>query len=113
MVSGFFRRCPLAAPLCLGGEGESGGRVVDDDAPSSPSDREEGAGDVSRMVGRGSRCSSCFDMIFCEIRAAGKGVNLGPGGIIYSCTVDRMAVVISSREVYGKQMFSTFLVLSA
>ena len=57
-------------------EGESGGRVVDDETESSiSSDREDdGVGDASRIVERNSAFSICLDSIFCLIRVCEKGV---------------------------------------
>ena len=56
--------------------------------------------------------SPCLDNIFCVMRLCEKGVLWGRGVVEYSSTVDRIAVVISSRDVYGKQMLSTHLILS-
>lgn len=59
-----------------------------------------------------SGLSPCLDSIFCVMRLCEKGVLWGRGVVEYSSTVDRIAVVISSRDVYGKQMLSTHLILS-
>ncbi len=88
---------------------------MDDESPSasrsvsSPSDRLEASGEASRIVGKGSRPSSCLDRIFCRMREGENGVFLLGGGAKNSSTVDLMAVVISAREVYGKQIFRTAL----
>lgn len=97
------------------GEGESGGRVVDDESPASSSlsmlvsSGTSSSSSASRMVGRGSLPSSWLDRIFWRMREGEKGVFLGGGGLRKSWTVLRMAVVISARDVYGKQMLRTVL----
>ena len=97
------------------GEGEPGGRVVDDEEPASSStswaavSASASLGMSSWMVGRGSLPSSWVDRIFWRMREGEKGVFLGGGGSRKSSTVLRMAVVISARDVYGKQMLRTVL----
>lgn len=49
------------------------------------------------------------DRTFWRMRDGEKGEFLGGEGSRKSWTVVRMAVVISAREVYGKQMFRTAL----
>lgn len=78
------------------GSGESGGRVVEDESLSSYSPSSNGS---SGIVGSGSRPSNWLDNIFCLMRDGEKGVFLGGVGDRNSCTVDRMAVVISALEV--------------
>lgn len=100
------------------GCGESGNSVADEESPVSPSTSLSASlpsaglwGDASRMVGRVSRSSYWEERTFCLMREGEKGVFLGGGGVRKSWTVSRIAVVISAREVYGKQMFRTALPL--
>lgn len=94
--------------------GESGYSVVVDDMESSLSS------DSARLCGGScpedelslslfSLLSPCLDIIFCVMRVCEKGVLFGADDFEYSSTVERMAVVISSRDVYGKQMFKMHL----
>ena len=82
-------------------EGESGGKVVDDETESSTSSvlEGEGDGDDSRMVDKTSDLSACFDNIFCLMRICENGVLCGRGGVEYSSTVARIDCVISSLDV--------------
>jgi hypothetical protein len=114
IVSGLgraFREEDRRRPVRVG-DRVSGESVVEEFASlsSSAPDLEDGAGDASLIVGRGSpRISRCFVRIFRVMRDWEKGLLLGSGGDRYSSTVDRIAVVISSREVYGKQMLRATL----
>lgn len=94
--------------------GESGYSVVVDDMESSLSSDPGGVGDGScpkdvLSLSIFPLLSPCFDIIFCVMRVCEKGVRLGADDFEYSSTVERMAVVISSRDVYGKQMFKMHL----
>ena len=82
--------------------GESGGRVVEEETDSSSSGSSYC--ESGRLSVEVSALSPCFDNIFWVIRFWEKGVLWGRGVVEYSSTVDRTAVVISSRDVYGKQM---------
>jgi hypothetical protein len=108
MVSGLGRASEPAEPFLARrrGGGESGGRVVEDESspssslvPSSLATVESSLGDSSRIVGSGSRPSSCRESIFCLMRDCEKGVALGGWGERKSWTVDLMAVVISALDV--------------
>lgn len=85
------------------GDMDSGERVGDEalSSLSSASDLDEDGGDASRIVGRGSlrSTSRCFVRRLRVMRDCENGLLLGRGGDRYSSTVDRIAVVISSREV--------------
>lgn len=82
--------------------GESGGRVVEEETDSSRSGSS--SWESWRFSEEVSALSPCFDNIFWVMRLWEKGVLWGRGVVEYSSTVDRTAVVISSRDVYGKQM---------
>ena len=82
--------------------------------------------DGERTCG-GCRCSKdgvvcserCWERMAFAIRSSLKGLGRptssedGDMGVQYSSTVPRIAKVISSRDVYGKQTFRTHLVLCA
>ena len=94
--------------------GESGYSVVVDDMESSlSSDPGEllvvSGPEAEVSLSLFSFLSPCLDMIFCVMRVWEKGVLFGADDFEYSSTVERMAVVISSRDVYGKQMFKMHL----
>lgn len=112
--SGFGRTAaPVASPPVLRG-GEPGGSVVVDETESSCSSERvmEGAGDVSLIVDSVSGLSSFLDRIFCLMRVCENVVLCCGGlwGLENSSTVVRIDLVISSRDVYGKQIFSTALI---
>lgn len=74
----------------------------------------------TQLIGSSGSCAClCCDLNVFLILSSVKGVRLScPGcgcgtGLLYSCTVLLMAVVISSRLVYGKQTFNTVLSLCA
>ena len=108
IVSGLGRADESADPFLARrrGGGESGGSVVDDESspsssltPSSLAVVGSSSGDSSRIVGSGSRPSSCRDRTFCLMRDCEKSVVLGGCGERKSWTVDLMAVVIPALDV--------------
>ena len=104
IVSGLGRvfRAERLRPVNVG-DMDSGESVGDEafSSLSSASDLEEGEGDASLMVGKGSlrSTSKCLVRRLRVMRDCENGLLLGSGGERYSSTVDRIAVVISSREV--------------
>lgn len=90
--------------LCV----DSGCSVVDEHTESSVSEIDgECAGDGSRK--RESEALRFWERIFWVILVWENGRALGKSGLEYSSTVERIAVVISSREVYGKHTFRIWL----
>lgn len=94
--------------------GDSGYSVVVDDMESSLSSDPGGVcvgscPEEELSLSLFSLLSPCLDIIFCVMRVCEKGVLFGADDFEYSSTVERMAVVISSRDVYGKQMFKIHL----
>jgi hypothetical protein len=109
IVSGLGRTFLVEDPVRARklGDGESGASVGDEDLSSS----DLPSADSSLMVGSFSAISmsNCLVRMFRVIRDCEKGVVFGRGGARYSSTVARIADVISSRDVYGKQMLRTAL----
>lgn len=116
MVSGLgnFDDLIFSALSLLRGWGESGSNVAEEESPSRSFScsffaRLGSSGEASEMVGRTSFSSYWLERTFWRMREGEKGVFLGGGGARKSLTVVWIAVVISAREVYGKQMFRTAL----
>lgn len=86
--------------------GESACKVVVVDTESSTSEVLDGVGDVERR-GEALRGEVLrfLDRIFCVIRVWENGRACADKGLEKSSTVFLMALVISSRDVYGKQIF--------
>jgi hypothetical protein len=80
--------------------GDSPCNVVVEDIVSSLSELFDGVGEVARS----GEVLRFLDRIFCVIRVCENGLACVDNGLEYSSTVVLMADVISSREVYGKQI---------
>lgn len=101
MVSGFLKALGTSWVVESDDGGVPGGSVVPDDTEQSTS---SGGGDSWMEPSAASLFPACFERIFCLMRVWEKALFWGRGWLEYSTAVDRIACVISSLEVYGKQM---------
>lgn len=96
-----------ASLLSIGGD--SGCNVVDEDTDSSMSDVLDDGGEPAPRDELDVEVMRFRDRIFCVIRVCEKGRAGAANGFEKSSTVCFIAAVISSRDVYGKQILSAQL----